>query len=187
MSSCHYLTDQFLIAMPRLRDPNFEHAVIYICDHNEDGAMGLIINKLHDVKLQELLTQFDIQSTRPDISDKPVFIGGPVQYNHGFILHANGAQWESTQQISDQISLTYSRDILEDIAAGNGPSDALVTLGYSGWGQGQIESEIIDNAWLHTDADCDIIFNTDHQLCWTKAVEKIGIDINALSSDAGHA
>ncbi len=181
------LTDQFLIAMPRLADPDFHKSVTYICEHSPDGALGIMINRTLNLSVKQMLEEIDIEVSNEQLAEQAVCIGGPVHPNRGFILHSPNTEWESTLHINDTISLTTSRDILQAIAAGTGPTKTLIALGYAGWGEGQLEQEILSNSWLNADADYEILFSTPTELRWLKAAEKIGIDLNCLSDDAGHA
>src|SRR4029077_2098672 len=146
------LANHFLIAMPGMRDPLFRRSVAFVCQHSDEGAMGLLINRLSEYRLGDVLAQINLQSDLAQVSEPPVLIGGPVQPERGFVLHAPHGQWESSFKISDSICVTTSRDILVAIAEGRGPERAIVTLGYSGWGAGQIETELKENAWLTADA-----------------------------------
>lgn len=180
------LRDHFLIAMPGLNDSSFAHTVTYICEHSEKGAMGVVINTATPMLLKEIFSQMDLN----DLSDQGnqiVMSGGPVQPERGFVLHSNDAKWQSTLEISADISLTASRDIITALAEGRGPKQCLVALGYAGWGEGQLEAEIAANSWLTVPADKDIIFNTPLQERWTSAAQTLGIDVNLISSTAGHA
>lgn len=183
------LTNHFIIAMPGLADPMFEKTVSFICQHNEHGAMGLTINRPIDITFPELLSQLNIPVEDKSISSIPVYLGGPVATEHGFILHSNHADrhWEQTLVINDKISLSSSKDVLSAIARGDGPDDYLIILGYSGWVSGQIESEIQENSWLNNPADNEIIFHTPINKRWEKAAMQMGIDIHLISSDIGHA
>ena len=180
------LTNHFLIAMPNLGDPNFHQTVTYLCQHSEEGALGIVINRPSQMKLGDIFGQMKIDSKKPNIAATPVFFGGPVQSERGFVIHESDRKWESTLKISDSIALTTSRDVLEAIAAGNGPEKSLVALGYAGWGNGQLEQEMINNAWLSAPAESTIIFDIPTNKRWKAAAEKMGIDINLLSSTAGH-
>lgn len=181
------LTGHFLIAMPNLKDPNFEKTVTYICAHNEEGAMGIVINKPLDIELGEIFEQMDISANSRVVNNKTIFHGGPVHTDRGFILHKTNKKWESSIIVSDEICVTTSKDILEAIAIGNGPTNSHIALGYAGWGEGQLEQELMDNAWLNGPADTNIIFETPFDECWNSAAKNMGIDINKLSSDIGHA
>ena len=181
------LTNQFLIAMPSLKDPNFERTVTYICAHNEEGAMGIVINKPLDIGLGEIFDQMDISTTNPDTNNKLIFHGGPVYTDRGFILHQANEEWDSSIIVSDDICVTTSKDILEAIAKGDGPDESLIALGYAGWAGGQLEQELMDNAWLSGPANLEIIFDTPYEQCWQSAADHMGIDIEKLSTDIGHA
>jgi putative transcriptional regulator len=186
MNQSTYLIDQFIIAMPTLADPNFFHTVAYLCQHNEEGALGIVINRSTDMKLGEIFKQMDIHVTSPASAEIPVFAGGPVQQDRGFVVHTSGGDWHATMAVSETISLTTSRDVLEAIAAGQGPEKYLVALGYAGWGAGQLEKEIMDNAWLNTPCGTQVLFDTPVNLRWSAAADQIGVDINLLTTPAGH-
>ena len=181
------LANHFLIAMPQLADPNFFHSVTYICEHNEDGALGLVINRPLDLQLHEVFEQMGISADNCTHLDEPVYIGGPVQQERGFILHTPVGQWESSAPITDTLSITTSRDILEAIARDQGPDQTLIALGYAGWGAGQLEQELADNAWLSGPAEPGIIFSTPVEERWKAAAGLLGVDLDLLSGDAGHA
>ncbi|TNE76944.1 MAG: YqgE/AlgH family protein [Gammaproteobacteria bacterium] len=186
-TSFESLANHFLVAMPGLHDPNFSHSIIYICDHSSEGAMGLVINNPLEIPLSQIFEQFEIDYS-PRMGDEPLMSGGPVQIDRGFVLHRSGQRsWEATLPISSDISLTSSRDIISSIAEEQGPSDMLVTLGYAGWGPGQLEEELANNAWLTVPGDADIIFKVPCEQRANAAAAKIGIDLNLLSSNAGHA
>ena len=178
------LRDHFLIAMPRMKDPSFEGSVTYICDHNEHGAMGIVINRPLDMQLGEILTQLDMGGE--DISD-PIYGGGPVQMERGFVLHSHKGEWQSSLKISDAVCLTTSRDILEALANEQGPEECLVALGYAGWGEGQLEQEIAENCWLTCPSDETILFRTPHHKKFDSAISLLGFDPNQLSDQTGHA
>ena len=181
------LTHNFLIAMPGLNDPNFYHTVTYICSHSEDGAMGIVINKPLDLVLSEVLEQMDIVFEDNIAIDTPVYDGGPVQSNRGFILHKYDKDWDSSLRVNDQISIATSLDILDAIANGEGPKNSFIALGYAGWSAGQLEQEMRDNIWLSGPAESHIIFDTPANQRWNSAASLIGIDIDQISSDVGHA
>jgi len=181
------LTNQFLIAMPGLADPNFYHTVTYICAHNEEGAMGIVINRPLELLLNEVLEQMNITSRNDLIAQMPVFQGGPVQADRGFVLHHPVRKWDYSIEICNTIGIATSRDILKAIANGEGPENSLVALGYAGWGAGQLEQEIKDNVWLNAPADTGIIFRTPTESRWGAAAALAGIDLDKLSSDVGHA
>ncbi len=181
------LKDHFLIAMPSLTQGIFAHSVTYLCEHNEHGAMGLIINRPMDIALGEILDHLNVDGVRNHGED-PVMAGGPVQTDRGFVLHRTSErQWESTMPITDEISLTTSRDILDAFAHNDGPDCALVALGYAGWSAGQLESELAANSWLTIPADSAIIFNLPAEKRFDAAVAKLGIDLAQLAPGAGHA
>ncbi len=182
-----YLTNQFLIAMPNLRDPNFFHSVTYVCEHTEQGAMGIVINQPVELSLGELMGQMDMQAHDPEQAALPIFRGGPVEPERGFVLHSPLGQWESSMAVTQHIGLTTSTDIIRAMSEGNSPDDALVTLGYAGWGAGQLEQEMLDNAWLSGPANPLIIFDTPVEERWEAAARLVGVDIHQLTSDAGHA
>lgn len=180
----------FLIAMPGLSDPNFKQSVTYICEHHENGAMGIVVNQPLGMTMRELFKhlEFDVDEA---VSEKtktdPLYYGGPVQKERGFVLHSGSQTWETTMQISEGIQLTGSKDILEDIAKHKGPDNVIVALGYAGWDAGQLEAEIAANSWLTVPADKEILFETDLDKRWTSAAKKLGIDVNLIANQAGHA
>jgi len=187
MEGPDFLTNHFLIAMPAMKDPNFEQTVTFICQHNLEGALGIIINRTIDLTVGDVLDQMKIERKPSSQSDAPVHYGGPVQIERGFILHENTGDWDSTLQISSLTNLTTSQDILVAIANNAGPSRALLALGYAGWGEGQLEREISENAWLHWPADNELIFSTPVERRWSRAAGLLGVDLSLLSTDAGHA
>lgn len=181
------LTNQFLIAMPGLKDPNFHQTVTYICAHNDDGAMGIVINRPLELALGDVLAQMDLQPCSDEIGRIPIYQGGPVQTDRGFVLHYPDTEWSSSINVSDEIGVTTSRDILQAIAEGRGPEKSLIALGYAGWAAGQLEQEMKENAWLSGPADAGIIFKTPSQQRWDCAARLLGIDLQRLSPDVGHA
>ena len=187
MSAETNLTNHFLIAMPRLEDPNFFHTVTYMCEHTSDGAMGIVINRPMELHLADIFEQLEIKIDSSVIAEQPIYLGGPVQSDRGFVLHDSRSSWNSTMRINDEISVTTSLDILEAIAADEGPKKSLVALGYAGWGAGQLEAELAQNAWLSGPAESDIIFNRPSQERWQAAADLLGVDLNLLSGDTGHA
>ncbi len=187
MGITNSLSNHFLIAMPALDDPNFHHTTTYICEHDEDGALGIVINRPLNMRLAEILKHMDIEPGSEEISAAPVYMGGPVQSDRGFVLHEPAGDWEATLKVTDEIAITSSRDILQAIAAGEGPARAIVTLGYAGWGAGQLEQELANNTWLSGPASTKIVFDTPSEQRWEAAAALLGIDLNLLSSDAGHA
>jgi putative transcriptional regulator len=182
-----YLTNHLLIAMPALADPNFNRTVTLICEHTDQGALGIVINRPLDVRLSEIFAQLTLERFDEKASQQPVLQGGPVQQERGFVLHDDTRPWDSTLRISDSIAVTTSRDILVAIARGEGPRNALVALGYAGWAPGQLEREIAENAWLSVTATPEILFGTPFEERWEAAARLIGIDFGRLSSEAGHA
>ena len=181
------LKDHFLIAMPSIGDGIFAHSITYICEHNEQGAMGIVINHPLDLSLDEIFQHLEIENIQTPHQDQ-ILAGGPVHMDRGFVLHRNtDTNWDSTIKVSDQIALTTSQDILTAIAHDEGPSDSIVALGYAGWSEGQLESELADNAWLTAPADSDIIFNTPIEKRASAAAAKMGIDLALISPTAGHA
>jgi len=187
MSTPSYLNNHFLIAMPALADPNFFHSVTYICEHNEQGAMGIVINQPLDISLRDVFDHMDMSTSNEELGATPVYLGGPVQPDRGFVLHEPVGKWSSMLEVTDSIGVTTSRDILEALNDGNGPSRSLVALGYAGWGEGQLEHELVENAWLTCPANSAIIFDTPSENRWTAAAASLGVDINTLSDDFGHA
>jgi len=182
-----YLTNQFLIAMPGLQDPNFFQTVTYICEHNEHGAMGIVINRPLNLALGEVLTQMSLRPCNKEIESIPVYQGGPVHTDRGFVIHRPLQRWKSSIIVSDEIGVTTSRDILQSIAAGHGPEQSFIALGFAGWGAGQLEQEMLDNAWLNGPADASIIFKTPCDQRWEVSAALLGINIERLSTDVGHA
>lgn len=181
------LSHQFLLSMPSLEDPNFQRTLTFICEHSDNGAMGLVVNRPMTLTVDEVMRHLEIEPTVPDVSRVPVHYGGPVDSERGFILHEAGGHWDSTMDLSEEIALTTSRDILEAMARGEGPGRALVTLGYSGWAPGQLEDEITRNAWLTCPAGTDILFGLPAEERLAAAAARLGIDLDLISSDAGHA
>ena len=182
------LSQQLLVAMPGKVAGNLANTVIYVCEHTEHGALGLVINRPTDLTLGDLLKriELDLALEIGPIADAPVFFGGPVQTDRGFVLHAPAGGYSSSIQLGD-VALTTSRDILQDVANGRGPAMLLVTLGYAGWGAGQLESEMSQNAWLNVAASPDILFNTPAEGRYGAALAQLGIDPLMLAGDAGHA
>lgn len=187
MTDITYLNNQLLIAMPALRDPHFFHTVTYVCQHNKEGALGIVINRPTGMKLKDILEQMGIQTDLEHVANAPVFSGGPVQQERGFVIHTPCEQkWDSSIVTAENIVLTSSRDVLEAIAKGQGPRHFLIALGYAGWASGQLEKEIIENAWLNTPCGEAILFETPISQRWNAAASQLGIDINRLTTPAGH-
>ncbi len=188
------LTNQFLIAMPGMGEGTFAGTVIYMCEHTEKGALGLVINKPIDITLKSLFEKVELSLDRDDLAELPVYFGGPVQTERGFVLHEqislegqDGSPYNSSLKIEGGLEMTTSKDVLEAISSGAGPKKVLVTLGYSGWAAGQLEDEMSRNGWINVDAEPGIIFDTPVGQRYDKALSLLGIDIGMLSSDAGHA
>lgn len=188
MANTSSLTGHFLIAMPALGDPHFARGVTFVCQHGEEGTMGLVVNRASDYSLGEVMEQMQMNCEREEIAATQVLLGGPVQAERGFVLHApDERKWDSTFQISDALAVTTSRDILAAMAQGNGPPRALIALGYAGWGAGQLEQELRDNAWLTVEADDRILFDTALEQRWNAAVALVGVDPAQLANYSGHA
>ncbi len=182
-----YLTGQMLIAMPGMRDSRFAKSLVYLCAHNAEGAMGLVVNRLiESLTFEELLEQLGIEGERPS-EPIAVHFGGPVESGRGFVLHSSDYLQDSTLQVNEQIALTATLDVLRDIAQGQGPRQHLFALGYAGWGPGQLDEELQANGWLTTPADDGLIFGENHARKWQGAIERLGIDPARLTFDAGHA
>jgi putative transcriptional regulator len=185
------LTNQFLIAMPGMADDTFAGTVVYLCEHNENGALGLVINKPIDIKLKNLFEKVELPLDREELAEQPVFFGGPVQTERGFVLHekqgAGGDVYNSTMSIPGGLEMTTSKDVLEALSHGSGPKRILVTLGYSGWQAGQLEDELGRNGWLTVESDPTIIFDTPIEKRYDRALSLLGFDPRMLSQDAGHA
>ena len=182
-----YLQEHMLVAMPAMSDPNFSRSVTLLCQHNKKGAIGITINRQSDFTLGELLFQLNISCEDLEVASMIVLEGGPVSPDHGFVLHTPVDGYDSSVRINDDIMVTTSRDILCAIARGDGPKQFLVALGYAGWGDGQLESEMRQNAWLSVPADIGIVFESALQNRWEKAVGKLGFNINDLHGEGGHA
>lgn len=181
------LRNQFLLAMPSLADPHFQRTLTYICDHTEHGAMGIVVNRPMALTVGEILQHLGMEPADETVAQRPVHYGGPVEPERGFVLHAPPGRWEGTMPLTDALALTTSRDILEAIARGEGPEKSLFMLGYSGWGAGQLEDEIANNAWLTGPVDNDVLFELPAEERLTTVATRMGIDLSRLSSDAGHA
>jgi putative transcriptional regulator len=186
MSSMN-LTDHFLIAMPNMVDPNFARTLTYVCEHNDQGALGLVINRPLDMTLSALLAQVNLSNTGSALQKSPVHFGGPVQVDRGFVLHQPVGEWQSTLSVNGRVGLTTSKDILAAVGGGEGPSKLLVTLGYAGWAPGQLENELSQNAWLSVQAAPEIIFDIPSEERLPAAMQLLGIDYASLSEQAGHA
>jgi putative transcriptional regulator len=185
------LTNHFLIAMPGMEGDTFAGTVIYLCEHTEKGALGLVINKPIDIKLKNLFEKVELTLDRDDLAEAPVYFGGPVQTERGFVLHEplgdDAAHYNSSLQIPGGLEMTTSKDVLEALSNGAGPKKVLVTLGYSGWGAGQLEEEMKRNSWINVSAAPEIIFDTPVEQRYDRALSLLGIDARMLSQEAGHA
>lgn len=180
-------SNQLLIAMPGMLDPNFSSTVTLICEHNAEGALGIVINRPMNLKLGGLFEQLDVLEPDAAAASRPVFDGGPVARERGFVLHNPEVRFESSVAVSPEIQLTLSRDVLEAIAAGRGPSKSLVALGYAGWQPGQLEAEMLANTWLNVPATPEIVFDVPYTERWMSAARILGVDISRLTPHAGHA
>jgi len=191
MASRIDLTNQFLIAMPGMGDDTFAGTVVYLCEHNEKGALGLVINKPIDIKLKNLFEKVELSLDREELAELPVYFGGPVQTERGFVLHEkqgeDGEGYSSTMSVPGGLAMTTSKDVLEALSNGAGPKKILVTLGYSGWQAGQLEDELGRNGWLTVDADPVVIFDTPIEKRYDRALSLLGFDPRMLSQEAGHA
>lgn len=181
------LTHQFLIAMPSMVDSVFSKTVTYICEHNEQGALGLVINRPTDLTLASLLKQLSISGIDAQSNDTSIVFGGPVQVDCGFVLHNPMGKWQSTLRVNEEVELTTSLDILRAIANSEGPDKILVALGYSGWESGQIEQEIAQNSWLTVPASSNILFDLSFDERMSAALQLLGVDLANLSNEVGHA
>jgi putative transcriptional regulator len=181
------LTGHFLIAMPAMQDQYFAKSVTYICEHNSSGALGIVINQPLSITLSSLLSQLNLDIHQSTLANEPVFLGGPVQTERGFVIHQPTGDWDCTIAVNDEIAITSSKDILESLANGQGPEKVMVSLGYAGWSAGQLEEEIIQNAWLTVKASEQIIFDTPANQRFDAAIKLLGIDISKLSEVSGHA
>jgi putative transcriptional regulator len=187
-------TNHFLIAMPGMGDGAFAGSVVYLCEHTEKGAVGLVINKPIDIKLKNLFEKVELSLDREDLAESPVYFGGPVQTERGFVLHerldggeGEGGHYNSSLQIPGGLEMTTSKDVLEALSNGAGPKKILVTLGYSGWGAGQLEDEMSRNGWINVSAEPGIIFDTPVEQRYDRALQLLGISSGMLSQEAGHA
>lgn len=188
MADSMYFNNQFLIAMPSLGDPHFAQTVTYVCSHDANGALGIVINRPSDLTLQDLLEHLQMPlPSSLEFAQQPIFLGGPVQTQQGFVLHSPLGQWEATLPLTEQLGLTTSKDILRQLSAAQPPEQVLVALGYAGWGAGQLEQEMLDNTWLSGPADPEVLFKTPISERWAAAAGLLGIDPRLLSGEMGHA
>lgn len=181
------LHNQLLIAMPGMADPNFNSTVTLVCEHNEEGALGIVINRPMNIKLGGLFEQLELEQVDAAIASYPVLAGGPVAPERGFVLHEPGGQYESSVAVSPEVQLTLSRDVIDAMASGRGPVKTLIALGYAGWDAGQLEAEMLANTWLTVPATPELIFDVPFGDRWSVAARSIGIDISKMSPHAGHA
>jgi putative transcriptional regulator len=181
------LTDHFLIAMPAMTDPYFAKSLTYVCEHSEQGALGVVINKPIEMTLKMLLDQVGIELEAEEHAEELVHFGGPVQMDRGFVLHQPVGEWMSTLAVNDSVALTTSKDVLEAVGRGQGPYKLLVSLGYAGWAAGQLEQELAQNAWLTVPASAAIIFDLPWEQRLTAAMQLLGVDLASLADGAGHA
>jgi putative transcriptional regulator len=181
------LANQLLIALPSLADPNFARSVALICQHDTEGAMGLVINRPSEYTLGEVFEQMGIATTDPVLCERQVLAGGPVHPERGFVLHDGDRRWDSTLEIVDGLYVTTSRDVLEALANGDGPARSTIVLGCAGWGAGQLEQELSENAWLTADSDPELLFSLPLEARWHAAAGRIGVDLNRVTDYSGHA
>lgn len=182
-----FLVNHFLIAVPAMDDPNFARGVTLLCEHNEHGAMGLLVNRPSDYRLGEVLEQMDLATELPAIADDQVMVGGPMLPDRGFVLHDGGDDWPSTMRVAPGIAVTTSREILVAMARGAGPRRHLVTLGYASWGAGQLEQELTENTWLTVPAEQSIVFDLPVEQRWRAAARRLGVDLGQFPGYIGHA
>lgn len=190
MAETTYLTGHLLIAMPAMQDPNFARTVTYICEHSDQGALGIVINRPLDMNLGAIFEQLSLDPADPGLARQPVLHGGPVHQERGFVLHEPPPaeqEFDSSVAVSEAIRVTTSQDVLTALASGQGPRRAVVALGYAGWGAGQLEDELAQNAWLSVPAAPHILFDTPFELRWRESARLLGIDLSTMSSQAGHA
>ena len=181
------LTNHFLIAMPNMEDGQFSQSVTYICEHNDDGALGIVINRPSPISFSEIALQLQLNSVSNEIQKTIILNGGPVQTDRGFILHSPSGEWDSSLTVTEQIAVTTSKDIMQAIANNTGPENVIIALGYAGWGSGQLEYELSENAWLNCPATEEILFHTPIEKRWSSAAMLLGIDLQLISHQAGHA
>lgn len=187
MPKPEFLNNQLLIAMPSVADPDFAQTVTLICEHNDRGALGIILNRPLAMTLAEVFEQLSLESYDKQLGERPVLRGGPVQTDRGFVVHRRGGQWDSTLQISERIQLTTSRDVLAAMARGEGPPDAFIALGFAGWEAGQLEQEMLRNDWLNVPVNEQVVFDLPYEDRWRGAGQLSGIDLTRISTLSGHA
>ncbi len=187
MEDASPLANHLLIASPALSDPNFARSVTLICQHDDEGAMGVVVNRASEYTLGEVMRQMNLEAHDPRLSERVVLSGGPVHPERGFVLHDGEREWDSTIAVADGLYLTTSRDILEAMAVGEGPAHAVVALGCAGWGAGQLEFELGENSWLTVPADAALLFDVPLEHRWQAAGQRIGVDMTLLTDYSGHA
>ncbi|CAG0942463.1 hypothetical protein GPROT2_01730 [Gammaproteobacteria bacterium] len=187
MGGISWLTGHLLIAMPAMADPNFVRSVTYICEHNDQGALGIVINRPLELELGEVFQQLALDGAPAAVAGQPVLRGGPMQGERGFVLHEPAGKWDATVQVSGFAHLTTSQDILAALARGTGPKRAMMALGYAGWGAGQLEMELGANAWLSVPATATLLYDTPFEARWAAAAALLGINLATMSPEAGHA
>ena len=187
MDAVPTLANQLLIALPGLDDPNFSRSVTLVCQHDADGAMGVVVNRASEYTLGEVFRQMGIESGDEGLCAQPVVAGGPVHPERGFVLHDGDRQWDSSLAIADGLYVTTSRDVLEAMARGEGPRSATVALGCAGWGAGQLEHELVENSWLTVPADAELLFRLPLDARWQAAAGRIGVDMARMADYSGHA
>ena len=181
------LKNHFLIAMPHLVDPTFSHTITFVCEHNANGAMGIVINRPLELNLGDIFQHINVKDAHVQCRNQIVYNGGPVQTDRGFVIHNDDPQWKASLQVTGEINMTTSIDILEAIAHNEGPSQFLVALGYAGWDAGQLDDEMAANAWLSIEASPEIIFDTPFEQRWQAAASTLGVDLSLLSTSVGHS
>ncbi len=186
-SDFNSLTNHLLIAMPSLTDPNFAQTVALVCEHTDRGALGIVLNKPLPMRLSDVFSQMQITPTSEIIAGQPVLRGGPVHTDRGFVLHRPGGRWDHTHKVSETIQVTTSRDVLAAMARGEGPADAFIALGYAGWESGQLEREILENAWMSVPVDAKVVFDLPFEERWSGAWRLLGVNVGQVSLTAGHA
>jgi putative transcriptional regulator len=186
-STLNSLANNLLVAMPSLADGHFAQSVTLVCEHSDKGALGIVLNKPLEMKLGDVLAQMKLDAAEPKTAELPVLRGGPVHTDRGFVLHRPGGAWDSTHKISEQVQVTTSRDVLAAIARGEGPRDAFIALGYAGWEPGQLEQEILDNAWLSLPVNEQLIYEVPFEQRWQAAWQMLGVHSSRVSLVAGHA
>jgi len=182
-----YLKNQMLIAMPHLADPNFAQSLIYLVEHNEHGAMGLVVNRAAEYTLGDVFSQMDITCSDQTLCERPVLAGGPVHPERGFVLHDGNGRWDSSLEVGPGLHVTTSRDVLEAMAGGEGPGRVVVALGCAGWGAGQLEYELTENSWLTAPADAELLFTLPLEARWQAAAGRIGVDMQQVAGYSGRA